>query len=299
MDPKGKEIGISYLLINATMKEAVTTFDGSDVWTSISLTANDSANFHADLQITLCMTAFEAQEMNIHATRSVPIPPEPALTWDTVTTAYNTSAVQRQLGGGTTYRSARFSAAERGIFDLATQSWGWVNRPQYIDLTGGFFSTTSAADAIGVSGHYYRGYMNEAQYSIFAQMAAATSNPALALQAFFTKLFAITYYDRIVMFDSALPSSQISLIQVIRPLGWTAYVVVVRVAVLHLLLIVLVTFTFWRAGELSRIGNAWTAVSQVLGPIIEDWIKDADTVHDKTVRMWLKSRGLDRTLVQV
>lgn len=69
--------------------------------------------------------------------------------------------------------------------------------------------------------------LNEAQYSIFAQMAAATSNPALALQAFFTNLFAITYYDLIFMFDSALPSSQISLVQVIRPLGWTAYVVLV------------------------------------------------------------------------
>lgn len=61
-----------------------------------------------------------------------------------------------------------------------------------------------------------------------------------------------------------------SLVQVTRPLGWTAYVVVVSVAVLHLLLIVLATFTFWRAGKLSRMGNAWTAVSQILGPSIED-----------------------------
>ena len=208
--------------------------------------------------------------MNIHATRSAPIHPEPALTWDTVASAYNTSDVQRQLGGGTTYRLARLSAAERGIFDLAIQSWGWVNRPQYINLTGGTFSTTSVADAITPSGNYYRGFVNEAQYSIFAQMATTTSNPALAFQAFFTNLFASTYYDRIVMFDSALPSSQISLVQVIRPLGWTDYVVVVSVAVLHLLLIVLATFTFWRAGKLSWMGNAWTAVSQILVPITED-----------------------------
>lgn len=187
------------------MKKAVTAFDGSDVWTSIFLSANDAAIDSVDLQVTLCMTSFEAQEMNIHATRSAPIPHEPALTWDTVAAAYNTSAVQRQLGGGTTNR---LSAAERGIFDFATQSWRWVNRPKNIDLTGGTFSTTSAAGAISPSAPYYHGYVSEAQYSIFAEMAAATSNPALALQAFFTNLFATTYYDRIVMFDRALPCSK-------------------------------------------------------------------------------------------
>lgn len=31
MDPEGIDIGESYLLINATLTEAVTTFDGSDV----------------------------------------------------------------------------------------------------------------------------------------------------------------------------------------------------------------------------------------------------------------------------
>lgn len=82
------------------------------------------------------------------------------------------------------------------------------------------------------------------------------------------------------MFDSTAPSSQVSLVQVIRPLGWTAYIAVVSVALLHLLLVLLTTLIFCRAAELSRAGNAWTAISQILGPNTEDWIKDADTADD-------------------
>lgn len=130
-------------------------------------------------------------------------------------------------------------------------------------------------------------------------MASSTADPALARQAFFTNLFAITYYHQIIMFDTAAPSSQVSLVQVIRPLGWITYKFVVSVALSHLLLVLVTTLTFWGAGKLSRVGNAWTVVSQMLGPNTKDWIKDADTVDDKIVKTWLKARDLHETLVQV
>ena len=231
--------------------------------------------------------------MEIHATRPASIPPEPALFWNTATASYNTSAVLRQLGAG----ESSVSIAVRGIFDLAPRSWKWPTPPEFIAITGGTFSTTSALDSMPAA--KYERYINQAQYSVFTQMARFTANPALALQAFFTKLCAITYYDRIIMFDTAAPSSQVSLVQVIRPLGWAAYIAVVSVALLHLLLVLLTTLIFWRAGKLSRVGNAWTAISQILGPSTEDWIKDADTVDDKMVKKWLKARGLHETLVQV
>ena len=296
MDSAGQEIvGRSWLLINATAITTVTTLDDSDVWASISLAANDSTVANVILQITLCMTAFEAQEMEIHATRPASIPPEPALFWNTATPSYNTSAVLRQLGAG----ESSVSIAERGIFDLAPRSWKWPKPHESTNLTGGEISTIYVLDLIGVNTELYGRFINQAQYSIFTQMAGFTANPALALQAFFTNLFAITYYDRMIMFDTAAPSSQVSLVQVIRPLGWTAYIAVVSVALLHLLLVLLTTLIFWRAGKLSRVGNAWTAISQILGPNTEDWIKDADTVDDKMVKKWLKARALHETLVQV
>ena len=97
----------------------------------------------------------------------------------------------------------------------------------------------------------------------------------------------------------AAPSKQVSLVQVIRPLGWTAYTVVVSVVVAHLLLAVVVTVIFGRAGKLSRIGNAWTAVSQLLGPTTDTWIRDADIANDKAVKSWLRVHGMHRTMVRV
>ena len=108
MEPKGQEeLGYSYLVINATLTESVTNLDGSDVWESLSLQANDSTIHHASLQLTLCMTASEAQEMEIHATRLASVPAELALTWNTSTAAYSTETILRQLGGETRARPPR------------------------------------------------------------------------------------------------------------------------------------------------------------------------------------------------
>ena len=65
------------------------------------------------------------------------------------------------------------------------------------------------------------------------------------------------------------------------------------------MLVLLIVLVFLRWGKLSRMGNAWAAVSQLLGPATEPWIRDADTVDDKMVRKWLMARGKHNTLVQL
>jgi hypothetical protein len=168
-----------------------------------------------------------------------------------------------------------------------------------LGFTGAAFSTTDGVFQTQTEALIYSGSVNEAQYSILAQMTKLTLDPALALQAFLTNLCAITYYNRIVMFDTAAPSTQVSLVQVIRPLGWAAYTVVVGVVVAHLLLVVVVAVIFGRAGKLSRIGSAWTGISQLLGPTTDTWIRDADMANDEAVKSWLGVYGLHRTMVQV
>uniref|UniRef100_A0A8H7N8Z7 Uncharacterized protein n=1 Tax=Bionectria ochroleuca TaxID=29856 RepID=A0A8H7N8Z7_BIOOC len=156
------------------MSDAVTNIDGSDVWKSMIIEANDTSE-SVSLQFTLCMTAFEAQEMNINATRATSFPPEPDLLWNTSTGIYETKEVLRQLGAGTSSEST----AERGIFDLAPRSWQWPEKPKSMELTGGAFSTTWALESI--RDILYEDFMNEAQYSILDYMATSTANPALAL----------------------------------------------------------------------------------------------------------------------
>jgi hypothetical protein len=162
-----------------------------------------------------------------------------------------------------------------------------------MDLTGGTFSTTSGLELI--RDMIYYGEVNDAQYSVLSQMARSTADPALALQAYFSTICGVIFWDRINMFDTVAPSSRVSLVQATQPLGWTSYTIVVSLVVLHCLLV----FIFHRAGKLSRIGNAWAAISQILGPTTENWIRDVDIVDDKTVSVWLKARGLHEVSVHI
>ncbi|RGP70198.1 hypothetical protein FSPOR_4098 [Fusarium sporotrichioides] len=286
-----KALGGSYLIINATVLENLGEVDDSDVWTSITRSTSYNS---VRLQLTLCMTTFQAQRMEINATRTTPIHPEPSLLWDASKAKWNTKDIMQQLGAVV----PEIPAAERGIFELAPRSWQWRKQPEYLDLTGDSAETTATLSTVG-QGAIYDGMVNSAQFSLFSHIAMSTKNPALALQAFFTRLCSMCYYDRIAMFDAVGPSWQVSLVQVTRPLGWTAFIIVIDIAVLHLIIVLLVVLMFRGAGHHSRTENAWAAVSQLLGPLTESWIRDVDTLDDKTVKSLLKDRGLDNIMVGV
>ncbi|KAH9218060.1 hypothetical protein DL95DRAFT_406082 [Leptodontidium sp. 2 PMI_412] len=295
MDPPGlEELGKSYLLINATSTSSVTTLDSSDVWTNLVLQATDDSTNSVTLQFTLCMTAFSAQELLINATRPDTALSEPALTWNTTTATWNTSSVQQQLGS-----NPDLSITDRGLFALQPRVWGWVNRPEFPDLTGGAFSTTSALDSIGSSDRMYQNFLNDAQYSVFSHMGGITADPAVTLQAFLTTVLAITYYDRVGMFDVSSDSSMIVLEQVTRPLKWTAYAVVVAVVGIHLCLVVITGLVFWGMGGLSQVGGAWAAVAQMLGPATEGWVGEVGRGNDGVIKKMLRTRGMQTVLVRV
>lgn len=154
--------------------------DGSDLWQSLVLAANDSATTSITVQLTMCMVAFEAQDMEIQAIRPTPVTPEPELIWNTYRAIYDTGTVLRQLGAD----GSRVSIEERGISKLEPRSWKWPQRPKYIGITSGTFSSTSDLEAAWFNDKgIYSGMVNEAQHSILGHMASSTANPALALQA--------------------------------------------------------------------------------------------------------------------
>lgn len=285
-----EEVGRSYLIINATLAEGVTTMDGSDVWESVTLQANDSRQATVTVQVTLCLTAFDAQELEINATRSLPIQPEPNIAWSIPDAAYDTAAVLQQLDPSRpTY--------DRGLFSLAPRSWEWTNRKGKVLSTSARYATTNALEK--VRDNVYGTMVNKAQYAVFTRMARSTRNPALALQAYFTTLCAIAYRDRINTFDKAALSTRVSLVQATRPQGWTGYIIVASALATHLLLISVIILLFCRAGKLSRIGNAWAAVSQLLDPATETWIRDVDSLDDKTVMKWLRANNKHNVPVQL
>jgi hypothetical protein len=282
------ELGGSYIIVNATLLDALGDLDNSGLWESVTITEADSA-IPLYLQVTLCMATFQAGRMEVDATRTTSILPEPSLVRDASTGRWNTRTILQQLG--TTKPHIR--TAERGIFDLALRSWQWRDS---IDRTGEAIETTDSLNSVG-SDPLYSGMVNSAQFSIFSDTVMSTKDPALALQAWFTRLCSICYYDRITMFDAVGPSRQVSMVQITQPLGWTAFVIVVIMVVVHLILVFAVILIFRRSGTLGHIENAWASISQLLGPITEDWIRDVDNVDDKTVKLWLNERGLHKVLV--
>ncbi|KAH7069853.1 hypothetical protein BKA63DRAFT_519672 [Paraphoma chrysanthemicola] len=292
MSTAGKEqVGQSYLIVNATLAEAVTTMDGSDVWETVTLQANDSSKATVvTVQVTLCLTAFDAQELDIHATRSLPAHPEPTISWSIPDAAYDTTEILQQL-------DPIRSAESRGLFTLAPRSWEWTYRTGKVLSSSARYATTEALSK--VKDNIYGTMINRAQYAAFTRIARSTRNPALALQAYFTTLCAIAYRDRMNTFDKAASSMRVSLVQVTRPKGWMGYTIVVSVLGIHLVVVIVVTLLFCRAGKLSRVGNAWAAVSQLLGPATEDWIRDVNSRDDKMMGRWLKENGKEGVLVQL
>jgi hypothetical protein len=267
--------------------------EGSNLWETVTVT-NDSMlpyeGFWSDsatVQVTVCMTSFSARDVNITATRRTPFRSEPTMSWDVRKAVWAADDVLRQL-------DTNPSIEERGIFELDLSLNGGYS---FFDHDSDPFSTVQALDH--VKDHILPGMVNQAQYTVFSQMAVRTGNPALALQAYFTTLCATAYYDRILTFDKAAPSTRMLLTQVTRPLGWAGYIIVLSVLVVHLLWVVIITLIFLRTGKLSRVGNAWAVVSQLLGPETEAWIRDVDTLDDKAVKKWLKARGKHNVLVQL
>ncbi|KAH7186647.1 hypothetical protein BKA60DRAFT_548613 [Fusarium oxysporum] len=65
--------------------------------------------------------------------------------------------------------------------------------------------------------------------------------------------------------------------------GWSAFISGLVVIVTHLILVLLVILMSRLCGVPGRFQNVWASISQLLGSVTEDWIREADTVDDKTV----------------
>jgi hypothetical protein len=292
---------LSYLVINGTYTEMVTTMESPDVWQSLTVTNDSIPDLGFDfptnsvtVQVTLCMTSFAAREMKAPALRQTPVPREPVLSWDVNEATWAADDILRQL-------DTSHSIEERGVFDLDIWSYdvdvGRSERPKRYDRISSDYSTVEALDL--VRDNIYAEAANKAQYTVFSQLALSTGNPALALQAYFTTLCATAYYNRIITFDKAASSTRTSLTQVNKPLGWAGFIIVLTGLLVHLFMVIAITLLFLRAGKMSLVDNAWAAVSQLLGPETEDWIKEVDKLDDRTIKKWLEARGEHDILVQL
>ncbi|KAK2126467.1 hypothetical protein NOF04DRAFT_1279982 [Fusarium oxysporum II5] len=81
--------------------------------------------------------------------------------------------------------------------------------------------------------------------------------------------------------------------------GWSAFISGLVVIVTHLILVLLVILMSRLSGVPGRFQNVWASISQLFGSVTEDWIREADTVDDKTVEWWLNDLGLHNVLLGI
>jgi hypothetical protein len=313
--------GQAYLLINTT--------GTIDDWGNVSFYRNWMAprsyelngewlimhtNATADIGIsfTLCRSAFEAQELTVKATRDVVNYTEATIGWHNSTKAFETHSIRQQLGATT----PRQPFINRGTFHLAPRSWEF---PQETVNPDGSFNVISiptdpsyALLAIRELEYNYSMLMcrwcqsnfatglriNREQSAVFTDIMRDTNDPALALQAQFTTLFGMSYYDHVYQFDYSAPAIIVSYVDVLKPDGWRLFYAVI-VAAAHLTLVFLVTALFASGGKFSLLNNAWSVVAQLQGAEMESWVESADLVKDKAVKRRMKNAGMDKVLVGV
>ncbi|TVY64924.1 hypothetical protein Focb16_v016514 [Fusarium oxysporum f. sp. cubense] len=74
---------------------------------------------------------------------------------------------------------------------------------------------------------------------------------------------------------------------------------VLVVVMTHLILVLLVILMSRLSGVPGRFQKVWASISQLLRSVTEDWIREADTVDDKIVELWLNDLGLHNVLLGI
>jgi hypothetical protein len=132
---------------------------------------------------------------------------------------------------------------------------------------------------------------------IFQNILQDTGNPALAVQTLFTTLLQMAYYDFIFEYDLKA-SAKYRLSDILNiPCRWSALGAVLGLLGLHFALTFTALSMFLKRTEMSLLGNAWQAVSQVVSTDTAAVLHHGATTTDREVRGTMKQNGsADKTI---
>lgn len=114
---------------------------------------------------------------------------------------------------------------------------------------------------------------NREQAAIFNDILRDTMNPALALQAHFTNLLTMSYYDHQVLYDLREDVAVVRDVTVIYPVGRKSFIIVFILSMLHLTVVGFVTVLFYLRTKHVLLGNSWSPIAQLWSPESDVWLK--------------------------
>jgi hypothetical protein len=94
---------------------------------------------------------------------------------------------------------------------------------------------------------------------VLQRILQTTNRPALALQAWWTLLFAAYYYDNLPLFDITAPAAVARWEKTLVPVRWTGLATVAGLAAVHALVMVVVLCMFLQRARFSVVRDPWVA----------------------------------------
>ncbi|KAL8398639.1 hypothetical protein RB596_005970 [Gaeumannomyces avenae] len=234
--------------------------------------------------VTLCFTNPIDQSYQITADSSRD-GQEPSPRWD-INAEKNGNEAAREFLGATLQRR---TPEDRGLLRLHPQTnWSSVSR-MVNDYDTGLNTlwsyvrpthSTSIALNSKISSSSLVIVPHRSHESLFDSVMAHTgNNVALALQALFTTLMQMAYYDTLGAVDPNITTTTLFSREVVIPRKWDGFFIFCGVFAAHLVLTFVVTALFLQETRISFLGNPWHAVAQVVAGAPD---LDVSQLKDKT-----------------
>lgn len=269
----------------------------------------------ASVSITTCFTNLPGVIQNVGMS-SNQSGFEPGLTWNKSNDSYQTSAIRDQY---LNTQGDDFSPQSRGLLALHPKaSWeiegdpkdGSVNLTSwmlfksvadglpYMNLNGAHFSNLEVlASGILLPGAFSPYTVHFAHAALFQDVVRTTGSVAQGLQAIFSVLRQMTYYEISPYFDMESPVILTMSNEKLIPVRWIGFTIVAGIISMHFLLLVVSIVLFLGFTKASWLGNVWMSLSQVVSPETEELIRKSTDKEDKAVKKLIRdSTGLTEGL---
>jgi hypothetical protein len=135
--------------------------------------------------------------------------------------------------------------------------------------------------------------------AVFQDIIQKHGNPAVAVQTIFTILLQMAYYDFLSEYDVSAPVSYQMSTSLNIPIHWKAFGAVLGLLGLHAALIFTAVRMFLTRTEMSLLGNAWQAVSQVVSADTANVLHNGATTTDQEVKEAIKQNGIGQSRIRL
>jgi hypothetical protein len=211
----------------------------------------------------------------------------------------DTFLVQDMLGADGSERTPE----ERGLLTLkSATNWTAMSMKNRYNVSALAFSMDNLAkvDTDDYMGDTYQfvpwsvpqDAMHRSHTALLQQSLEKTGSPALALQALLTVLMQLSYYDVFPLYDVYYPATVGLAEDVLIPRRWNSFAGVIGILGLHFVLVSIAVILFITRTEMSLLGNAWQAVSQVMSTDTADAVHHGAMATDDEVKDTVKNSGI-------